>query len=285
MNSSLNRHCSSRSVCHDPVVLKTPGAPTALPKVAPPHRRRPVTPISAGLRSIDKIRGFFKSAFLATLFMVVSTHSAASAMDRFGLADWDQDGHQDIMVRDDVTNVLWLYPGQSVRGYSSAPRVQIGHGAAGYTPFGLADWDRDGHRDMLLREDATGILWLYPGQSVRGYSSAPRVEIGNGWSGYTAFGLADWDRDGHQDIVAREDATGVLWLYPGQSVRGYSSAPRVQIGHGWFGYTAFGLADWDRDGHQDIVAQENATGLLWLYPGQSVLGYSTVPRVRIGNGW
>ena len=50
---------------------------------------------------------------------------------------------------------------------------------------------------------------------------------------YTFFGLADWDRDGHQDIVARENATGHLWLYPSESKRRYSSAQRVQIGNGW----------------------------------------------------
>jgi hypothetical protein len=45
--------------------------------------------------------------------------------------------------------------------------------------------------------------------------------------------VADWDRDGHQDIIVREDNTGLLWLYPGQSQRGYSTAARVQIGNGW----------------------------------------------------
>ena len=198
-----------------------------------------------------------------------------------GLADWDGNGHQDIVARDSA-GLLWLYPGQSVRGYSSVPRVQIGNGWNPYTFAGLVDWDRDGHQDIVTR-DSAGLLWLYPGQSVRGYSSVPRVQIGNGWNPYTFAGLADWDRDGHQDIVTR-DSAGLLWLYPGQSVRGYSSVPRVQIGNGWNPYTFAGLADWDRDGHQDIVTRDSA-GLLWLYPGQSVRGHSSVPRVQIGNGW
>ena len=49
---------------------------------------------------------------------------------------------------------------------------------------------------------------------------------------YTFAGLADWDSDGHQDIVTR-DATGLLWLYPGDSSRGYSQEQRFQIGNGW----------------------------------------------------
>jgi len=201
-----------------------------------------------------------------------------------GLADWDGDGHQDIVTRNEATGKLWLYPGQSVRSFSSAASVEIGNGWSGYTFAGVADWDRDGNQDIVTREDATGKLYLYPGQSVRGYSSATRVEIGNGWNGYTFAGVADWDRDGNQDIITREDATGKLYLYPGQSVRNYSSAARVEIGNGWNGYTFAGVTDWDRDGNQDIVARDT-TGLLWLYPGQSVRGYSGAARVQIGNGW
>jgi len=198
-----------------------------------------------------------------------------------GLADWDSDGHQDIVARDS-TGLLWLYPGDSSRGYSQVDRVQIGNGWKGYTSAGLADWDGDGHQDIVAR-DSTGLLWLYPGDSSRGYSQVDRVQIGNGWKGYTFAGLADWDSDGHQDIVAR-DSTGLLWLYPGDSSRGYSQVDRVQIGNGWKGYTSAGLADWDSDGHQDIVARDS-TGILWLYPGDSSRGYSQVDRVQIGNGW
>jgi hypothetical protein len=50
---------------------------------------------------------------------------------------------------------------------------------------------------------------------------------------YTFFGMADWDRDGHQDIIARENANGKLWLYPSESKRAYSNTERVQIGNGW----------------------------------------------------
>ena len=153
-----------------------------------------------------------------------------------------------------------------------------------YTPFGTADWDRDGHQDIVARNNTTGDLMLFPGQSVLGYSSIQPIKIGNGWQGYTPFGIADWDRDGHQDIVAR-NAGGDMMLFPGQSVRGYSSAGPVKIGNGWQGYTSFGISDWERDGHQDIVARHDGSGDLRLFPGQSVRGYSSIQPVKIGNGW
>ena len=177
------------------------------------------------------------SAVLALAAAAVCTLAGGSPASAYapgftfaGIADWDRDAHQDVVARDS-SGRLWLYPGQSGRGYSSAARAQIGNGRGTYTFADTADWDRDGHQDVVA-QDGAGDLWLYPGQSVRGYGSAARVRIGNGWGSFTFAGIVDWDRDGHQDVVAR-DGTGLLWLYPGQSRRGYSSAARVQVGNGW----------------------------------------------------
>ncbi|MFF0312948.1 FG-GAP repeat domain-containing protein, partial [Streptosporangium sp. NPDC004379] len=117
------------------------------------------------------------------------------------------------------------------------------------------------------------------------YSTTQPVKIGNGWNGYSFFGATDWDRDGHQDLVVRENDTENLFLYPGESRRGPSGTPRVKIGNGWGGHTWFGATDWDRDGHRDLIARQDTTGDLLLYPGQSTRGYSTTQPVKIGNGW
>jgi hypothetical protein len=207
-----------------------------------------------------------------------------NAMTFAGVADYDRDGSQDIVARDDGTSKLWLYPGQSTRGYSGLGRFEIGNGWNAMTFAGVADYDRDGKQDIVARDDGTGKLWLYPGQSTRGYSSFSRSEIGNGWQGMTFAGIADYDHDGSQDIIARE-RSGLLWLYPGESTRGYSGQGRFEIGNGWNAMTYAGVADYDRDGKQDIVARDNGTGKLWLYPGQSTRGYSSLGRFEIGNGW
>nr|WP_269129097.1 VCBS repeat-containing protein [Nonomuraea sp. K271] len=81
-----------------------------------------------------------------------------------------------------------------------------------------------------------------------------------------AKAVADWDGDGHQDIVAVDRTHNVLLLYPGESKRGYSSQPPVQIGEGWHRYRVDGVADCDGDGHQDLVAYAFDTDALLLYP-------------------
>jgi len=44
--------------------------------------------------------------------------------------------------------------------------------AANYAPFGVKDWDRDGHQDLIVRDNAATSLWMLPGRSVRTFSPA-----------------------------------------------------------------------------------------------------------------
>ena len=88
--------------------------------------------------------------------------------------------------------------------------------------------------------------------------------------------------DGRADLVAREAATGKLWLYPGNGAGGFYA--RRALATGWAQYDAIvGAADWDRDGRIDVLAREATTGDLWLFPGDGRGGFQA-PR-QVGNGW
>ncbi len=183
-----------------------------------------------------------------------------------GVADWDGDGYPDLIARDDATGNLWLYPGDGRRDALSA-RFLIGTGWSGWTFFGVADYDHDGHPDIVARYDANGLLMLYPGEGTRAVSTQPAVQIGSGWTGYTPFGVLDWDGDGNADIVARADQAGLLWLYPGEGKRAPSTRAPVRIGDGWWNFRAVTTPDFTGDGKPDVVARDPDVGTLWLYPG------------------
>ncbi|WP_374511804.1 FG-GAP repeat domain-containing protein [Terrabacter sp. Ter38] len=87
-------------------------------------------------------------------------------------------------------------------------------------------------------------------------------------------------RDGDPDLLARQDATGELWLYPGRS-GGFAAKSR--IGRGWNGMRDLtGIGDYDRDGHPDLFAVQTTSGKLLMYPGR---GTSLGASLQVGTAW
>lgn len=186
----------------------------------------------------------------------------------FGVADYDGDDHPDVIARQDFAYAgtpagsMWVYPGAGGRGLmNQGQRVQIGTGWANFTPFGVANWDSDSHPDIIARQDfdyagtPAGSLWKYPG-SGGVLNQGARMQLDAGWTGYTPFGIGDYNGDSHPDLIARNDATSVLALVPGMG--GHLSAQST-IGTGWGGWAPIGLADYDGDGHVDIIARQDFT--------------------------
>ncbi|MBT2440873.1 VCBS repeat-containing protein [Streptomyces sp. ISL-36] len=200
---------------------------------------------------------------------------AATAPQAAGFGDLNADKRADVLVRDKAGR-LWFLPGDQTgqlvgTGGWNAFNALIRHG----------DFSGDGREDVIAREAATGKLWLYPGTGTG--SLGARVLIGTGgWNAMSrmaAFG--DLSGDGRSDVLAVEQSTGKLWLYPGTTTGGLGARTLLGSG-GWNGMNALvGAGDMNTDGRADLIAREPSTGKLWLYPGKA--GYLG-PRVLIGSG-
>jgi len=144
-----------------------------------------------------------------------------------------------------------------------------------------SDLNGDWLNDVVAREGVSGALWLYAGDGRGGW--LPRRQVGTGWQGMAVIDTAgDLSGDGKADVLAREAATGYLWLYPGNGSGGW--LPRVLVGSGWQGMDiVFGSGDFTGDRAADVLARERATGDLWLYPGNGAGGW--LSRTRVGTGW
>lgn len=210
---------------------------------------------------------------LAALPMPGSVLSGATA-------DFNGDWNNDVLARVTATNQLRLYAGNGRGTFGAATTFGPGWDAFDALET-VGDFSGDGYGDVIAREPSTNLLWLYLGNGRGGWWT-PRV-IGNGWNGYDVIvGPGDMNGDQKVDVVARETATGRLWLYPGNGSAGW--LPRILIGTGWGAFnTLLAPGDFNGDGTADILARERATGLLWLYPRNAAGGWN--PRVLIGNGW
>ncbi|MEU3429597.1 FG-GAP-like repeat-containing protein [Streptomyces gardneri] len=140
---------------------------------------------------------------------------------------------------------------------------------------GFGDLDGDRKADVLVRDEA-GRLWFLPGDRTG------RI-VGTGWNDADALTRhGDVSGDGREDVIAREKATGKLWLHPGTGTGDFGA--RVLLGTGgWNAMNALvGAGDMNGDGHPDLIAREASTAKLWLYPSTATgtLG----ARVLIGSG-
>ncbi len=186
----------------------------------------------------------------------------------------------DVLARERSTGSVWLYPRSAAGGW--LPRVHIGSRWQGMSVIDTADdLTNDGIPDVLALERVTGRLWIYPVRPGGG-GFAPRRDAGTGLRGMDlVLGGGDLSGDGIADVVARERATGSLWLYR-RTASGWGT--RVRIGGGWHVMDAvLAPGDLTGDGRPDLLAREKATGSLWLYPGTSTGALAT--RSRVGTGW
>ncbi|HET8594362.1 MAG TPA: FG-GAP-like repeat-containing protein [Intrasporangium sp.] len=195
-------------------------------------------------------------------------------------ADFNGDWVGDVLARVAATGELRIYPG-TTRG-TLATGARIGTGWSGFdvleTP---GDLNGDGAPDVMARERSTGYLWLYRGNGKGGW--LPRVRLGTGWNSFDVIlGPGDFNGDQRADVLARQKATGYLFLYAGTGTG--ALRPGVRVGTGWNIFSSVvGTGDLNGDGFADVVARERSTGYLWLYPGNGKGGW--LARVRLGTGW
>ncbi|WP_309616246.1 VCBS repeat-containing protein, partial [Salinibacterium sp.] len=148
-----------------------------------------------------------------------------------GVGDFDGDGHNDLMSVD-VAGRLSLHGGTGAG--SLRPARQIGTDWNTMTAIvGVRDFDGSGTADVLSR-DMAGSLWLYRGNGSGGWLG--RVLVGSGWNVMDMIvgsgdpgrrpllspGVGDVNGDGSRDVIAL-DASGSLWLYPGNGSGGLGS--------------------------------------------------------------
>ncbi|GAB2892588.1 FG-GAP-like repeat-containing protein [Neomicrococcus lactis] len=193
--------------------------------------------------------------------------------------DFDSTKTNDIIARTPATGELWRYPGTGTGSVTA--RVKVG---TGWNGMGLVtsagDFNGDGIPDVIARANASGELFMYPGNGSGGWK--PRVKIGTGWSAINLLsGGADLTGDGNIDIVARH-SQGQLYVYPGNGKGGFGT--RILAGTGWGGMKDIvSTGDFSGDGRADIVAIRKSDGLMFRYNG--VGNGKLASGVQIGSGW
>jgi len=145
-------------------------------------------------------------------------------------------------------------------------------------PWIRGDMNGDGLVDLIWRNKTTGAnrIWLLDaaGSNI-GTVALPTVADLN----YVVGGVGDFNRDGNQDILWRNQATGanIIFYMDGTAVNvttSFQGAPNVA-------WKIRSVIDWNHDGWPDVILRNFTTGqdVIWLMAASSIMTTTYLPQV------
>lgn len=133
------------------------------------------------------------------------------------MVDWDRDGRMDIFASGMRGSALYLRQGNAGKGdLVLTPVTALGSAPSRVSNFAyplIHDFDRDGTRDLLVGE-GDGYVYFFRGGKDQQFLAPVKVKSegreihevgcpdgGEAECGYVKVALADWNRDGHRDLI------------------------------------------------------------------------------------
>ncbi|MFE5562393.1 FG-GAP-like repeat-containing protein [Streptomyces sp. NPDC056544] len=204
--------------------------------------------------------------------LVRAADGPSVTMSQTAAADFNGDGAQDLVARQDATGILKMWFGRGNGTFASSTDV-----TAGWRPFSqtaAADFTGDGKADLIAR-DSSGTLKLWKGQGDGTFGSA--ITVTGGWE-FTQTAAADFDGDGKADLIARDSSANLkIWAGRGDGTFGAGAS----LTGGW-DFTQTTAADFTGDHQADIIARDASGNLkMWTH---NAAGHFNAP-LTVTGGW
>ena len=193
-----------------------------------------------------------------------ATHAGVNfALARLtAVTDFNGDGHPDLIWQNDTTRqaATWYLGG--ALGNQFVGGATLGPAVPGWTVVGSGDFNGDGHSDLVWLNDRTRQLgvWYMGGAQGDVFISSGFLGAGaTGVPGWTVRGIADFNRDGHPDVLWQNDVTRQLAIWYMGGAGGAAFLGGNFVAGPVPGWTVVGIGDFNRDGTPDILWQNDAT--------------------------
>jgi hypothetical protein len=183
-----------------------------------------------------------------------------------GVADFDRDGHPDVVWQDPDTGAaqLWLMGGEGGNVIASATTLSA---ANTWRIMSVADFNKDGVPDCIWQDQESGWaqIWFMGGAQGTTLTGAVNLTTRNTWR---IGGTGDFNADGVPDVVWQDPATGAtqIWYLGGAQGNELQSAANLAGASDW---RIAAIADFNNDSHPDIAWQDPASGAsaVWFLGG------------------
>jgi serralysin len=201
--------------------------------------------------------------------------------------DFNGDGLGDILWRDD-NGLLFDWLGTANGGFTSnASNFAINVGTE-WRVLGTGDFNDDGRDDILWRQDGSGHMLDWLGTANGGFiSNSGNFDI-NVSTEWQVAGTGDFNGDGRDDILWRQDGTGRLLDWLGTANGGFISNSGnidINVSTEW---RIAGTGDFNGDGRDDILWRQGGTGRLLDWLGTANGGFTSNSGnfdMNVGTEW
>jgi YVTN family beta-propeller protein len=206
-----------------------------------------------------------------------------------GVADFNGDGAPDVVWQDPVSGAVQVW-------YLDGTEGNVLMGAADITTrnpwqvVSVADFNQDGHPDLLGQDPNSGWaqIWYLGGPQGTTLLGAANLTKSNPWR---VVGSADFNGDGFPDVLWQDPDGGTVQIWylggttPGSQGSVFQSAENLVEDLGTAKVVA--VADFNQDGHPDVVVQDPATGAatVYFYIGPQGTTYYGSVSLSMGNPW
>lgn len=205
-----------------------------------------------GMLSVSALMNRGDTRLVATLpSRLLPSHFRVSS----AVGDFDEDGKPDTVLSTITVGqgALIFFHGQG-DGTFAAPREQLV--AAFPRDLSVADFNQDGHLDLVSANAASGDIAIYLGNGDGTFQPPARYPANYG---ATSPQVGDVNRDGKLDVLVwNRDAGGryhmmSVLLGTGDGTVQPALAIDPFVGYSDIRYEGFFLNDWDRDGRLDVL--------------------------------
>ena len=204
-----------------------------------------------------------RNAIGAGAASAASNSVTPSAPPVVGLADFNADGHPDIIWSNTANGSTYLW-------YMNGPALISDAFIAGIDPSwkvqGVADFNGDGKPDLIWRNTANGNTYVWYMNGSTFVSDAFLFGLPPEW---VIQGVADFNGDGKPDFLMRNTNTGVafVWFFNNNVAIGdqflFGIDPQWKVE---------AVADLNADGQPDLLFRNMASGLAFAWNTQYSAG-------------